>query len=201
MSGLENGDIWHSKTRNYFLGRDRCPHKCEINNGSIIELTPEKLPMSPYFPMWWVICPHFSKISAEHCAYQQHTTQFWYQLMMYAWTKPCTMKPSTTDPSHFNISNLDLYLLSGKTSYQQNMWSFKAMRLDVIMIISLWYLTGISAVLLPKCLSNFKAIGNGLNRISRLQDFTRSCGKTSYRLVNRGPEQQNQPMQYQKESD
>ena len=43
------------------------PHKFEINNSSMIELTPEKLLVSPYFPMWWVICPHFSKISAEHC--------------------------------------------------------------------------------------------------------------------------------------
>ena len=55
------------------------------------------------------------------------------------------------------------------------------------MIVSFWNLTGISAALLPRWLSNFRAIRKVLTRISRLRDFTRSCGKTSYRLVNRGP--------------
>ena len=39
-------------------------------------------------------------------------------------------------------------------------WSLEAARWDIIMIVSLWNLTGISAALLPKCLSNFRAIGN-----------------------------------------
>ena len=56
------------------------------------------------------------------------------------------------------------------------------------MIVSLWNLTGISAALLPRYLLNFRAIGKVQTRISRLRDFTRSCGKTSYRLVNGGPE-------------
>ena len=34
-----------------------CPHKFEISNVSIIELTQEKLPMSPYFLILWVVCP------------------------------------------------------------------------------------------------------------------------------------------------
>ena len=80
-----------------------------------------------------------------------------------------------------------LYSLSGKTSYRQISWSLEAARLGVIMIVSLWNLTGISAALLPRCLLNFRAIGKVQTRISRLRDFTRSCGKTSYRLVNRGP--------------
>ena len=42
--------------------------------------------------------------------------------------------------------------------------------------------------LLPRCLSNFKTIGRVWTWISRLRDFTRSCGKSSVRLVNRGPE-------------
>ena len=46
-----------------------------------------------------------------------------------------------------------LYSLRGKTSR-----SFEAARLDVMIIISLWNVTGISAVLLPRCLSNFWAI-------------------------------------------
>ena len=41
--------------------------------------------------------------------------------------------------------------------------------------------------LLPRCLSNFKTIGRVWTWISRLRDFTRSCGKSSVRLVNRGP--------------
>ena len=60
-------------------------------------------------------------------------------------------------------------------------------RLDVIMILSLWNLTGISAALLLRCLSNVTAIGKGKTWISRLRDFTRIDGKTPVRLVNRGP--------------
>ena len=84
------------------------------------------------------------------------------------------------------IMNQGLYSLNGKTSYRQISWSLEAARLGVIMIVSLWNLTGISAALLPRCLLNFRAIGKVQTRISRLRDFTRSCGKTSYRLVNRG---------------
>ena len=83
---------------------------------------------------------------------------------------------------------LGLYSLSGKTSYRQISWSLEAARLCVIMIVSHWNLTGISAALLPSCLSNCRAIEKVYSRISRLRDFTRSCGKTSYGLVNRGPD-------------
>ena len=38
---------------------------------------------------------------------------------------------------------LGLYSLSGKTSYRQISWSLEAARLGVIMIVSLWNLTGI----------------------------------------------------------
>ena len=77
--------------------------------------------------------------------------------------------------------------LSGKTSCRQIPWNLEAARLDVRIITSHWNLTGISTALLPRWLSNFSAIGNVKTRISRLRDFTRSCGKTSVRLVNRGP--------------
>ena len=87
----------------------------------------------------------------------------------------------------FAMTPLGLYSLCGKTSYRQISWSLEAARLGVIMIVSLWNLTGISAALLPRCLLNFRAIGKVKTRISRLRDFTRSCSKTSYRLVNRGP--------------
>ena len=52
-----------------------------------------------------------------------------------------------------------LYSLRGKTCCCKISWSLEAARLNVMMIVSLWNLTGISAVLLPKCLSNFRAIG------------------------------------------
>ena len=61
------------------------------------------------------------------------------------------------------LCHLGLYSLSGKTSYRQISWSLEAARLDVAMVVSLWNLTGTSAAVL------------------------RSCGKTSYGLVNRGP--------------
>ena len=80
-----------------------------------------------------------------------------------------------------------LYPQSGKTYCRQISWSVEAARLDVIMIISLWNLTGFSAALLPRCLSDFRAIGKVKTRISRLRDLTRSYGKTSVRLVKRGP--------------
>ena len=52
-----------------------------------------------------------------------------------------------------------LYSLSGKTSYCQISWSLEDARLNVIMAVSLWNLTGISAALLPRCLTKFRAIG------------------------------------------
>ena len=77
--------------------------------------------------------------------------------------------------------------LSGKTSYHQISRSIEAARLDVTMIVSLWNLTGISAALLPRCLSIFIAVGKVYTRISRLRNFTRSCGKTPVRLTKKRP--------------
>ena len=54
---------------------------------------------------------------------------------------------------------LGLYLLSERMSCRKISWSLKVARLDVIMLGSLWNLTGNSAALLPRCLSNFTAIG------------------------------------------
>ena len=53
------------------------------------------------------------------------------------------------------------------------------------MIVSLWNLTSILAALLPRCLSNFRAMGKVYTRILWHRNFMGSCGKTSYRLVNR----------------
>ena len=76
-----------------------------------------------------------------------------------------------------------IYSLSGRTSYRNTSWSLQV----TIMVVSLWNSTGISTALLLRWLSNFRVIGKVLTRISRLRDFMRSCGKTSYRLVHRGP--------------
>ena len=83
--------------------------------------------------------------------------------------------------------NQGLYSLSGKTSYRKISWSLEAARFGFKLFQSLWNLTGTSAALLPRCLSNFRAIRPLQHPISRLRDFTRFGGKTSYRLVNRGP--------------
>ena len=80
-----------------------------------------------------------------------------------------------------------LYSLSGKTSYRQISWSFVTAILNVIMFISLCNLTDISAAVLPRCLSNCRAIGKVCTRISRLRSKARSYSKTSIPLVKRGP--------------
>ena len=81
-----------------------------------------------------------------------------------------------------------LYSLGRRMSYRKISWSLEAARLDVIIIVSLRNLIGISAALLSRSLSNSRAIRKVQTRISGPQHFTRSCGKTSVRLVNRGPE-------------
>ena len=98
-------------------------------------------------------------------------------------------KTSCATPSYWAINQVNIYkivqqiqqkqgvyLLSGKTSYHERLWSLEAARLDVVIIVSLWNLTGISAALLSICLSNFTAIGKGLNinlAVSKLHDILR----------------------------
>ena len=81
-----------------------------------------------------------------------------------------------------------LYSPSCKTSYRKISWSLEAARFVFKLFQSLWNLAGTSAAALPRCLSNFRAILPLEHQISRLRDFTRFDGKTSYRLVNRRPE-------------
>ena len=80
-----------------------------------------------------------------------------------------------------------LYSLSGKTSYRKISWSLEAAGFGFKLFQSLWNLAGTSAELLPRCLSNFRAIRPLQHPISRLRDFTRFGGKASYRWVNRSP--------------
>ena len=51
-----------------------------------------------------------------------------------------------------------LYSLSWRSSYRKISWSLEAARSDVIMIFSFCNSAGISAALLPRCLSNFRMI-------------------------------------------
>ena len=80
-----------------------------------------------------------------------------------------------------------LYSLSGWTSCRKISRSLEAGRFRSRLFQSLWNLTGISAALLPRCLSNFKTIWSLWHPILRPRDFARSYGKTSVPLVNRGP--------------
>ena len=73
------------------------------------------------------------------------------------------------------------------TSYHKISWSLEAARFGCRLFQSVWNLTGTSAAALPRCLSNFIAIKSLQHPISPLRDFTRFGGKTSHRLVNRGP--------------
>ena len=55
-------------------------------------------------------------------------------------------------------SSLRCVSIFDKTSYRTISWSLKATRLIFQIIAALWNLTGISVVVLPICLSNFRAI-------------------------------------------
>ena len=62
----------------------------------------------------------------------------------------------------------------------------EALRLGVKFIVSPWNLTGASAAMLLRRLSNFQATGQLQNHISLLRDFARSDSKTPYHFVNKG---------------
>ena len=85
-------------------------------------------------------------------------------------------------------SNSWPHSLNGKTSYCKISWNFGVVRFVLIIIASLWNMTGISAALLPMCLSNFRVVEKFQTRSLWLRDFTRSRGKTPVRLVTRGPD-------------
>ena len=103
--------------------------------------------------------------------------------------KGCVAVNGETDYFHdTRVAILGLYSQRGKTSYRKISWSLEAVRFGFKLFQSLWNLAGTSAALLPRCLSNFIAIRPLQHPISRLRDFMRFGGKTSYRLVYRGPE-------------
>ena len=115
-----------------------------------------------------------------------------FQMFIHSWYHTFQSIPSHIGNEIFrenyaSARPLGLYSLSGKTSYRKISWSLEAARFGFKLFQSLWNLAGTSAALLPRCLSNFRAIRPLQHPISRLRDFTRFGGKTSYRLVNRGP--------------
>ena len=80
-------------------------------------------------------------------------------------------------------------LLTKRTDVlRQDLASLEAVRFGFKHFPSLWKLTGTLAAPLPRCLLNFRAIRSLWHQISRIRDFARFGGKTSYRLVNRGPQ-------------
>ena len=78
--------------------------------------------------------------------------------------------------------------ITEKTSYRKISWSLEAARFVFRIGRSLLNMTGTSAALLPMCLSDFKAMRQFKVPMSWLRDFTRSCDKTSLRILRRGPE-------------
>ena len=77
-------------------------------------------------------------------------------------------------------------LFAKQTSCRKILWSLEAAKLDDVMIVQIWNLTGISATLLLRCLSTLWAIGKIWIQISWLRDLTSSYGKAPVRLLNRG---------------
>ena len=61
-------------------------------------------------------------------------------------------------------------------------------RFVVLIVASLWNLTGTSTAVLPRCMSNFRAIGQFQIQISQLRNFPRSYIETSYRLLKQSPD-------------
>ena len=57
-----------------------------------------------------------------------------------------------------NLTVMSTAYHKDKTSYRKISWSLEAARLGDTMVVSVWNLTGISAALLPRSLSNYRAV-------------------------------------------
>ena len=79
----------------------------------------------------------------------------------------------------FFKGNLDPVSITGKTPYREISWSLEALRLAVEIITWIFNLTGTSAAVLPRCLSNFRAIEQFQYKS---RDFESSRGLTKRRL-------------------
>ena len=71
--------------------------------------------------------------------------------------------------------------------YSKISWGLETARFAFTLLQSVWNLTGTSAAVLPRCLSNIRTIRSLQRPILRLRDFTRFGCKTSARLVSVDP--------------
>ena len=90
--------------------------------------------------------------TTKRCTYFEMNCFNW--LLNYKWLYHICVARA----SQYNCRKHDLYSLSCKTSYRQISRSLKVAILDVIMTVSRWNFTGFSAGLLPRYLSNNRAI-------------------------------------------
>ena len=97
---------------------------------------------------------------------------WWFETPSRPLRRHCNVLVVSCDPLTHTLQGL--CSLNRRTSYRKISWSLEAARLDIIMIVSLWNLTGMSAALLSRCMLNFRAIGKSSNRnlaASRLREI------------------------------
>ena len=83
------------------------------------------------------------------------------------------------------ITRHRLYSLSHKTSYHQILWTREAARLNVMMIVTLWNLSGIS----QPCCRGACQVSERLEKSKpESRGFEGSYDKTSVPLMNKGPD-------------
>ena len=100
-------------------------------------------------PRHWPLCREFpgtGEFPAQRVSYAENISIWW--------------RHHEHDVYHHNVENKENHSRrAGHFGFYRFCLMFIATRLDVIMIVSLWNLTGISAALLPRCLSIFRATG------------------------------------------
>ena len=116
---------------------------------------------------WWISRPHSSTV---------HKITLFCQ-----WKNGAHMIPLPyVSSENLACHTLGLYSLSEGSSYCKILWNIEAARLENIMIVSLWNLTGISA-----CACKISERHEHSN--VRSGNFAWSHDRTSYRILSRGP--------------
>ena len=142
-------------------------------------------------PIPWKDCLYIETGSGYHY-WDYYPSALSFRSRLYNWLEDrtpvdfiyvCPIFTNDVQRLHNMTGYLGLYSLSGETSYLKISWSHEAARFGFILFQSLCNLTGASAASLPRCLPNTVIITSYLAA-------SRFGGKTSYRLVNRGPWQQ-----------
>ena len=85
----------------------------------------------------------------------------WFPIIWYGnkWVFNSLINQHVITITCISYDNLGPVSISEKTSFRKISSSLEATRLVLWIVVSLWNLTGTSATQLPKCLSNFRAIG------------------------------------------